>query len=58
VALLTGTTGALGKAIAFGYGHAGMKVFVTGRGEDKAGPFARSFRQQGSNAAIQQETRQ
>ena len=35
VALLTGATGALGKAIAFGYGHAGMKVFVTGRGEDK-----------------------
>ena len=30
VALVTGATGAFGKAIAFGYGHAGMKVFVTG----------------------------
>ncbi len=34
-ALITGATGALGKAIAFGYGHAGMKVFVTGRKADK-----------------------
>jgi NAD(P)-dependent dehydrogenase (short-subunit alcohol dehydrogenase family) len=31
VALITGATGALGKAIAIGYGLAGMKVFVTGR---------------------------
>ncbi|HHY14081.1 MAG TPA: SDR family oxidoreductase [Thermoanaerobacterales bacterium] len=35
VALITGATGALGKAVAFGYGLAGMKVFVTGRTEDK-----------------------
>ena len=35
VALITGATGALGKAIAFGYGLAGMKVFITGRGDDK-----------------------
>ena len=35
VALLTGATGALGKAIAFGYGYAGMKVMVTGRSDDK-----------------------
>lgn len=35
VALITGATGAFGKAIAFGYGHAGMKVFVTGRGDAK-----------------------
>lgn len=35
VALITGATGAFGKAIAFGYGFAGMKVFVTGRGDDK-----------------------
>ncbi|MDF3000431.1 MAG: dehydrogenase, short-chain alcohol dehydrogenase like protein [Bacillota bacterium] len=35
VALLTGATGALGKAVAIGYGLAGMKVFVTGRSDDK-----------------------
>ncbi len=35
VAVITGATGALGRAIAFGYGHAGMKVFVTGRNESK-----------------------
>lgn len=35
VALLTGATGALGKAVAFGYGMAGMKVFVTGRSDEK-----------------------
>lgn len=35
VALITGATGALGKAVAFGYGLAGMKVFITGRGEAK-----------------------
>ncbi|SHI53717.1 SDR family NAD(P)-dependent oxidoreductase [Parasporobacterium paucivorans] len=35
VALLTGATGALGKAVATGFGLAGMKVVITGRGEDK-----------------------
>ncbi len=35
VAILTGATGALGKAVAIGYGLAGMKVFVTGRSDDK-----------------------
>jgi len=35
VALVTGATGALGKAVSFGYGLAGMKVFVTGRTEEK-----------------------
>jgi NAD(P)-dependent dehydrogenase (short-subunit alcohol dehydrogenase family) len=35
VALITGATGALGKAVATGYGLAGMKVVVTGRGEAK-----------------------
>lgn len=35
VALITGATGALGKAICIGYGLAGMKIFVTGRKEDK-----------------------
>jgi len=33
VALITGATGALGKAICAGYGLAGMKVMVTGRKE-------------------------
>lgn len=35
VAVITGATGALGKAVAFGYGLAGMKVFVTGRSDAK-----------------------
>ncbi len=35
VALITGATGALGKAVAIGYGLAGMKVFVTGRKAEK-----------------------
>ncbi len=35
VALITGGTGALGKAVAKGYGLAGMKVMITGRSEDK-----------------------
>lgn len=35
VALITGATGALGKAVAMGYGLAGMKVFITGRGDAK-----------------------
>lgn len=35
VAVITGATGALGKAVAIGYGLAGMKVFVTGRSDDK-----------------------
>ncbi|QAT43648.1 SDR family NAD(P)-dependent oxidoreductase [Aminipila luticellarii] len=35
VALITGATGALGKAVAMGYGLAGMKVMITGRGESK-----------------------
>ncbi len=34
VALVTGATGALGKAICVGYGLAGMKVMVTGRKEE------------------------
>lgn len=35
VAIITGGTGAFGKAVARGYGHAGMKVVITGRGEEK-----------------------
>ncbi len=35
VAIITGATGSLGKAICFGYGFAGMKIMVTGRNDDK-----------------------
>jgi len=35
VVVLTGATGALGRAVATGYGLAGMKVFVTGRSDEK-----------------------
>lgn len=35
VALITGATGALGKAVATGYGLAGMRVMVTGRNAAK-----------------------
>ncbi|CCQ94525.1 conserved hypothetical protein [[Clostridium] ultunense Esp] len=35
VALITGATGALGRAVSFGYGFAGMKVFITGRTDAK-----------------------
>ena len=34
VALITGATGAFGKAVSMGYGLAGMKVMVTGRKEE------------------------
>lgn len=34
VALITGATGALGRAVCFGYGLAGMRVMVTGRKEE------------------------
>ncbi|MCQ4635790.1 SDR family oxidoreductase [Anaerovorax odorimutans] len=35
VAIITGATGALGSAVSFGYGLAGMKIMVTGRNEEK-----------------------
>lgn len=47
VALITGATGALGKAIAFGYGFAGMKVFVTGRSEEKCAALCAELEAQG-----------
>ena len=34
VALITGATGALGRAICFRYGYAGMKIMVTGRKDE------------------------
>jgi len=42
-AVITGATGALGKAIAVGYGLAGMKVFVTGRSDDKCQTLCREL---------------
>ncbi|MEG0773418.1 SDR family oxidoreductase [Clostridium sp.] len=47
VALITGATGALGKAIAFGYGFAGMKVFVTGRSDEKCAALCNELEAQG-----------
>ena len=47
VALITGATGALGKAIAFGYGLAGMKVFVTGRSDKKNQDLIKELEAQG-----------
>ena len=35
VALITGATGALGKALCKGFGLAGMKVMITGRSEER-----------------------
>ena len=35
VAIVTGATGALGSAVAKGYGYAGAKVMLTGRNEGK-----------------------
>jgi NAD(P)-dependent dehydrogenase (short-subunit alcohol dehydrogenase family) len=53
VALLTGATGALGRAIAFGYGHAGMKIFVTGRGADKCNALCDELTAAGIEAAFE-----
>lgn len=47
VALITGATGAFGKAVALGYGFAGMKVFVTGRSEDKCKALCTELEAQG-----------
>ncbi|MBF7095595.1 SDR family oxidoreductase [Alkalibacter sp. M17DMB] len=35
VAIVTGATGNLGKAVSWGYGYAGAKVMLTGRSENK-----------------------
>lgn len=47
VALITGATGALGKAVSFGYGFAGMKVFVTGRTDAKCKALCDELESQG-----------
>ncbi|MBQ8563680.1 MAG: SDR family oxidoreductase [Firmicutes bacterium] len=51
VALITGATGALGKAIATGYGLAGMKVMVTGRGDAKCKALCDELEAQGIQCA-------
>lgn len=51
VALITGATGALGKAICIGYGLAGMKVFVTGRSESKCQSLCEELKVMGIAAA-------
>ncbi|MFV0465305.1 MAG: SDR family NAD(P)-dependent oxidoreductase [Lachnospiraceae bacterium] len=52
VALVTGATGALGKAICFGYGFAGMKVMVTGRNEEKNVKLVEELKAAGIEAAL------
>ncbi len=51
VALITGATGALGKAIATGYGLAGMKVMITGRGDAKCKALCDELAAQGIDCA-------
>ena len=47
VAVITGATGALGKAVSIGYGLAGMKVFVTGRSDKKCQELCSELEAQG-----------
>jgi len=47
VALVTGATGALGKAVCMGYGLAGMKVMVTGRKEETCRKLCGELKAQG-----------
>lgn len=51
VALITGATGALGKAVAIGYGLAGMKIFVTGRSDSKCSALCNELEKQGIQCA-------
>lgn len=51
VVLITGATGALGKAIATGYGIAGMKVMVTGRSDAKCEALCGELAAQGIECA-------
>ncbi|MBS4956196.1 MAG: SDR family oxidoreductase [Clostridium sp.] len=47
VAVITGATGALGKAVAIGYGLAGMKIFVTGRSDSKCSSLCNELKEKG-----------
>jgi NAD(P)-dependent dehydrogenase (short-subunit alcohol dehydrogenase family) len=51
VALVTGATGALGSAIAKGYGYQGAKVMMTGRNEKKLAVLFDAFVAEGINCA-------
>lgn len=51
VALITGATGALGKAVAFGYGLSGMKIFVTGRSDNKCKALCDELKESGIECA-------
>lgn len=51
VALITGATGALGKAVCIGYGLAGVKVVVTGRNEERCSALCDELRELGIECA-------
>ena len=51
VALVTGATGALGSAIAKGYGYQGAKVMMTGRNEKKLAELFAVYTAEGINCA-------
>ena len=51
VALVTGATGNLGKAVAEGYGLAGAKVMLTGRSEKKLEPLRKELAEKGIECA-------
>lgn len=51
VAIVTGATGALGHAIALGYGHAGAKVMCTARNEEKLKELVVDMQKAGITAA-------
>jgi NAD(P)-dependent dehydrogenase (short-subunit alcohol dehydrogenase family) len=51
VALVTGATGALGSAIAKGYGYQGAMVMMTGRNEKKLAEFSNAFAAEGIDCA-------
>lgn len=50
VAIITGATGALGKAVCFGYGLAGMKILVTGRNDKRCADLVAELKAQGIEA--------
>jgi NAD(P)-dependent dehydrogenase (short-subunit alcohol dehydrogenase family) len=52
VAVVTGATGALGSAIAKGYGYQGVKVMMTGRNEDKLKALHAEFAAEGIDCAF------
>ena len=51
VAIVTGATGALGSAVAKGYGYQGAKVLMTGRNEDKLRELQQEFSAEGIDCA-------